>query len=329
MPDAPTDEIAQLRQQLQAMQAMATLGELTGTATHEFNNMLMTVINYAKMGLRNPDDATREKALTRILDVSQRAAKITATILAQARNRGDAFVPTDLAEIIRDAMILLEREMRKYRITVELELPEALPRALANGNQLQRVLLNLMINARQAMPEGGTLAIRLKHDEASGQLVLTVRDFGCGIAAEALPQIFEPFFTTKAGPDEIELVFTDNSSIDRSSIGADDFTVSAVNVSNVSVESTADVRTLRQRAVEAVESARERGTYPHLNRWELSDAASIVRYADDRLGRLRDEEPIDADSITREVGDYVQAAAVARAVPETSGDVASLVRRSV
>ncbi len=202
MPDAPTDEIAQLRQQLQAMQAMATLGELTGTATHEFNNMLMTVINYAKMGLRNPDDATREKALTRILDVSQRAAKITATILAQARNRGDAFVPTDLAEIIRDAMILLEREMRKYRITVELELPEALPRALANGNQLQRVLLNLMINARQAMPEGGTLAIRLKHDEASGQLVLTVRDFGCGIAAEALPQIFEPFFTTKAGPDE-------------------------------------------------------------------------------------------------------------------------------
>lgn len=183
------------------MQALATLGELTGTATHEFNNILMTVINYAKMGLRHSDDATREKALSRILDASQRAAKITATILAQARNRGDALQPTDLREIITDAMVLLEREMRKYRVSVELDLPDDLPPAMANGNQLQRVLLNLMINARQAMPEGGTLAVRLKHDEETGHLVLTVRDFGCGIVAENLPKIFEPFFSTKAGPD--------------------------------------------------------------------------------------------------------------------------------
>ncbi len=98
---------------------------------------------------------------------------------------------------------------------------------------------------------------------------------------------------------------------------------------HVTVESAADVRTLRQRAVEAISSARDRETHPHLNRWELSDAASLVRYADQRLGRLRDEESVDADSITREVGDYVEAAAIARAVPETSEDVATLVRRSV
>lgn len=202
MPDAQSEKIDNLRQQMQAMQAMATLGELTGTATHEFNNILMTVINYAKMGLRHPDDATREKALNKILEASQRAAKITAAILAQARNRGDAMQPTDLQQMITDAMTLLEREMRKYRVAVELDLPPDLPPAMANGNQLQRVLLNLMINARQAMPEGGTLAIRLKYDAETRYLVLTVRDFGCGIAADHLPKIFEPFFSTKAGPDE-------------------------------------------------------------------------------------------------------------------------------
>lgn len=201
MPDAQSDQVENLRQQMQAMQALATLGELTGTATHEFNNILMTVINYAKMGLRHPDDATREKALTKILEASQRAAKITATILAQARNRGEAMQPTDLRQIIFDAMVLLEREMRKYRVAVELDLPEDLPPAMANGNQLQRVLLNLMINARQAMPDGGTLAVRLKHDSDTNHLVLTVRDFGCGIGSENLPKIFEPFFSTKAGPD--------------------------------------------------------------------------------------------------------------------------------
>ncbi|WP_135854338.1 hypothetical protein [Halorussus salinus] len=98
---------------------------------------------------------------------------------------------------------------------------------------------------------------------------------------------------------------------------------------HVTVESAADARALRQRAVEAISSGRERATHPHLNRWELSTAASVVRYADDRLGRLRDDESVDADSVARELGEYVRAAAVARAVPETSEDVASLVRRSV
>jgi hypothetical protein len=98
---------------------------------------------------------------------------------------------------------------------------------------------------------------------------------------------------------------------------------------HVAVESAADVRTLRQRAVEAVTSAREREAHPHLNRRELSTAAGLLRYADERLGDLRADETVDADSIARELGHYVRAAAVARAVPKASEDVATLVRRSV
>ena len=194
--------IEQLKAQLRQAQSMAALGELTSTATHEFNNVLMTIINYARLGLRNQDNASRDKALTKILDASERAAKITGTILAQARNRTESLTPTDLGSIIRDSLVLLEREMSKYRISVECDIDNDVSPALASGNQIQRVLLNLLINARQAMSEGGTLTIRLRNSDETGYVELIIRDSGSGIAAETLPHIFDPFFTTKAGPDE-------------------------------------------------------------------------------------------------------------------------------
>ena len=184
------------------MQSLAALGELTGTATHEFNNVLMTIINYARLGIRNRDDASRDKALTKILAASERAAKITGTILAQARNRSESMEPTDLSAIINDSLVLLEREMRKYRIAVETSLDAATPNAMASGNQIQRVLLNLLINARQSMGEGGTILIRLAPSNESGFVELIVRDSGSGIPKETLPHIFDAFYTTKEGPDD-------------------------------------------------------------------------------------------------------------------------------
>jgi len=191
-----------LKNELRKAQALAALGELTGTATHEFNNVLMTIINYAKLGIRNRDDATRDKSLAKILEASERAAKITRTILAQARNRSESFEPTNLAEIIRDALVLLEREMRKYRVAIETEINDQTPSVVANGNQIQRVLLNLLINARQSMPDGGTILLRLQPGAEVGFVELTVRDSGVGIARETLPRIFDAFYTTKLGPDE-------------------------------------------------------------------------------------------------------------------------------
>lgn len=195
-------QIDQLRQQVRRLQTMATLGELTGTATHEFNNVLMTVINYAKLGLRNRDDASRDKALNKILEASQRAALITNTILAQARNRGDSKESIDLNALIQDTLTLLQREMQKYRVSVETHLAEKLPSIHASGNQIQRVLINLMTNARQAMPDGGALLISTRLNDDSNAMELTVRDNGCGIDAKTLPHIFDPYFTTKSGPDE-------------------------------------------------------------------------------------------------------------------------------
>jgi signal transduction histidine kinase len=194
-------QVAALEQQLAKMQKMAALGELVSTTTHEFNNVLMTVLNYARMGLRHKDQPTRDKAFDKILAASQRAAKITSTILAVARNRSENFEPTNLGQLVSDSLVLLERELSKYRISVETDLTEV-PPALALGNQIQQVLLNLLINARQAMPNGGRLIIRLAHDAAADTVDLVVRDTGCGIPPDKLPRIFEPFYTTKSGPDE-------------------------------------------------------------------------------------------------------------------------------
>ena len=193
-------QIEALQQQLAQAQGLTALGELVGTTTHEFNNVLMTIINYAKMGMRHKDAATRDKCFEKVFAAGNRAAKITATILAVARNRSASQEPTDLAALIDNALMLLEREMNKYRIAVEREFDEV-PEAYVNGNQIQQVLLNLLINARQAMPNGGRLVIRLSYDKAAEMVDLVVRDYGCGIPAEKLPHIFDSFFTTKSGPD--------------------------------------------------------------------------------------------------------------------------------
>lgn len=194
------EEVAALREQLAQSQRLATLGELTSTTVHEFNNVLMTILNYAKLGLRHKDEASRDKALDKIFQSAQRAAKITSTVLGAARNRSGAFEATPLVPLVEDSLVLLERELQKHRIRVERQFTEA-PPIWAVGNEIQQVLLNLVINARQAMTSGGSLLIKIAPDATGEMVELTVRDTGCGIPADKLPRIFDPFFTTKTGPD--------------------------------------------------------------------------------------------------------------------------------
>ena len=200
---APSAEqqIEALKQQLAEAQKMTALGELVSTTTHEFNNVLMTILNYAKMGLRHKDAATHTKCFEKILAASGRATKITNAVLGVARNRSTQPEPTDLEKLLEESLVLLEREMTKYRIAIEKRF-ETVPEAMVVGNQIQQVLLNLLINARQAMPDGGTIFLQLQTDAESGMVELTVRDTGSGIPADKLPRIFDRFYTTKSGPDE-------------------------------------------------------------------------------------------------------------------------------
>lgn len=194
------EQIEILKQQLSQAQRLTAVGELASTTTHEFNNVLTTIINYAKMGQRHKDAATRDKCLDKILSAGNRAARITNTILGMARNRSSGMEPTDLTQLIEDTLLLLEREMNKYRVTIEKYF-QPVPQAYANGNQIQQVFLNLLINARQAMPSGGRIAIKLQYDAENDMVDLVVRDNGSGIPPEVLPKIFDSFFSTKKGPD--------------------------------------------------------------------------------------------------------------------------------
>lgn len=195
------EQLAILKDRLAQAQKLTALGELMSTTTHEFNNVLMTIINYAKLGMRHTDPATAAKSFDKILAAANRAARITNGILGFARNRSAMFEATDMIKVIDDTLLLLEREMMKYRVKVERRILAA-PPALANTNQIQQVLLNLLINARQAMPQGGLLIVQLSHDEAHDMVDLVVRDNGNGMAPDTLRRIFEPFYTTKSGPDE-------------------------------------------------------------------------------------------------------------------------------
>jgi len=199
-PSQMESTVCQLQARLAQVERLAAIGELTSTTTHEFNNLLMTILNYAKMGLRNKDEASRDKAFARILDAANRGAKITSTVLGLARNRSGEMEPTNLVPLIQDTLVLLERELQKYRVAVETQFEEV-PFVMAAGNQIQRLMLNLLTNARQAIGEVGTIRIRIAYEAKSNSVVLTVRDSGSGISAENLPKIFEPFFTTKSGPD--------------------------------------------------------------------------------------------------------------------------------
>jgi signal transduction histidine kinase len=198
--DALRTQVAALQTQLLQAQKLGAIGALASSITHEFNNILTTVINYAKIGLRHQDAATRNKAFEKILAAGQRAAKITTGMLSYARPHGDRRHPHSLVQVVRDVLVLVEKDLQKHRITLKTQMVDE-PYAEINSGQVQQVLLNLVINARQAMGGGGTLLVAVRSNREAGLGEIAIRDTGCGIPPETLGRIFEPFFTTKS-PDE-------------------------------------------------------------------------------------------------------------------------------
>jgi len=192
--------LAEMRSQLMQAQKLTSVGALASSITHEFNNILMTVINYAKMGLRHKEPATRDKAFDRILSAGQRAAKITTGMLSYARGRTSQREAFRLTQLVEDVLILVEKDLHVHRIRLEKNLDDNVW-AEVNSGQIQQVLINLVINARQAMGNGGTLFIGVTHNSEAATSEITIRDSGSGIPADKLPRIFDQFYSTKT-PDE-------------------------------------------------------------------------------------------------------------------------------
>jgi signal transduction histidine kinase len=198
---APNYEAEQLRQQLMQAQRLSSVGAIASSVAHEFNNILTTIINYAKLGLKpEATDAGRMQALEKILKGSQRAAVIISSMLGFARNHSTSRELTDLVALVEEVLVLTEKDLSKHQVQVEKKF-QGRPKAPVVRGQIEQIFINLIINARQAMPRGGHLRLEVRDNPPAGTVELKVSDTGVGIPRERLPLIFEPFYTTKE-PDE-------------------------------------------------------------------------------------------------------------------------------
>ena len=189
-------QLAQVQRQLAESQKMDALGQLTGGVAHDFNNLLMIVSgNLHKIR----QDLTSERglrALSAIETATQRAASLTSQLLSFARRQSVNPQTIDLADRITSVReVLISALGRMIALHIDIE-PEVWP-VFVDPAEFETALLNLIINARDAMPEGGALTVSAQNDPAQARVVLSVRDTGIGIPDDVLNKVFDPFFTTK------------------------------------------------------------------------------------------------------------------------------------
>lgn len=197
----PSPETEQLRQQLLQAQKLSSVGTLASSVAHEFNNILTTIINYAKLGLRAENEAARINSLEKILKAGQRAATITSSMLGFARKSTNRREVCDIVSLVEEVLILTAKDLSKHHISVETRF-DGRPRACVVPGQIEQILLNLIINARQAMPRGGRLRVQVREQREAQLVEIRIADTGCGIPPDKLRLIFEPFYTTKEPDDE-------------------------------------------------------------------------------------------------------------------------------
>ncbi|MGE3276046.1 MAG: ATP-binding protein [Vicinamibacterales bacterium] len=194
------DQSRDLYHQLLQAEKLAALGQTISGVAHELNNPLATILSWAeRLSARATDDGFR-RGLDVILGEAERAARIVRNLLTFARKRQSTRMMVGLNEVIRETLALRAYEQRVTNITVAEQLAASLPPVFADGHQIKQVLLNLVINAEQAMLAAhgrGALVVRTWHDQERESIILEVSDDGPGIPEEMQGKIFDPFFTTK------------------------------------------------------------------------------------------------------------------------------------
>jgi len=200
-------ERKKLEHDLRQAHKMESLGTLAGGIAHDFNNLLAIINGYAEFCLQgSADSAVLQKSLREIRTAAQRAGGLVRQILTFSRKTEVRFAAVDLNQLVRDLVKLLAETFPRT-VTFNVELQPSLPPLLADQNQLQQIILNLCVNARDAMPTGGVITLATGvhagdlsgHQEISGRsyAFLRIGDTGTGMSPEVRARLFEPFFTTK------------------------------------------------------------------------------------------------------------------------------------
>jgi nitrogen-specific signal transduction histidine kinase/CheY-like chemotaxis protein len=193
-----------LEQLLVHSQKMEAVGQLAGGVAHDFNNLLAVIEGSGEMALEELVGHVAREDVADMVAAAKRAASLTRQLLAFSRRESARPEPLDLAGVVRNVEKMLRRLIGEH-ITLLTRLDPGVSAITADHNQIEQVLINLCVNARDAMPGGGTLCIEL-HERLAGEnaadpgarsVLLSVTDTGTGIEPEVMKRIFEPFFTTK------------------------------------------------------------------------------------------------------------------------------------
>ena len=179
---------------LQLSRRLECVGTLAGGVAHDFNNLLAVILNYADFAIEAATDDEQRRDLVELSKAATRGAELVRQLLAFSRRRPVDAVAVDLAEVVRDMEPMLRRTIGE---DVELRcwVASELPPTVIDPGQVTQLLMNLTVNARDAMPDGGRLTIKVT--ETDGGVELVVEDTGVGMSEDTQAKAFDPFFTTK------------------------------------------------------------------------------------------------------------------------------------
>jgi PAS domain S-box-containing protein len=196
-------ERIQMEGQLAQSEKLSSIGLLAAGVAHEVNTPLAVISSYTQMLSKHMRDDTRlAPVLEKITQQTFRASEIVNGLLNFSRTSGSEFAPVDLNELLRDTVVLLEHQMKTATVRVETNFDSLLPPIHGNRGKLQQVVLNLMLNAKDAMFGSSNAVLRIATFSSGGRVMVRIQDSGSGIEREHLHRIYDPFFTTKTKPRE-------------------------------------------------------------------------------------------------------------------------------
>jgi two-component system NtrC family sensor kinase len=205
--EAMVSAIARANAELLAAERLATIGKMAAHVTHEIRNPLSSLALNAELLEEELDDNAEARALLRaVKNEIERLTSLSERYLSVARRKPPRVESEDIGQVCRDAIAFVRADLERHGIVVRLEVPPELPTVSIDEGQIRQALYNLVRNAREAMPGGGTVLVTAAQDGAD--VVLTVDDEGSGIDAETRARLFEPFFTTKGHGTGLGLVIT-------------------------------------------------------------------------------------------------------------------------
>jgi signal transduction histidine kinase len=192
-------EKTQFQAQLAEYEKYAALAQLALGAAHEINNPLLGILSHLELELKSADNGEEQIEIQQCIEGTKRISATIRGLLNYARPGPLLLSKINLDRLVNETLAFLRHQPLLRGIQLENSVPCGLPAIRADANQLSQVLMNLLLNAAQATPPGGTITISAKKVKFEENIEITVADTGCGIAADILPHVFEPFFTTKRG----------------------------------------------------------------------------------------------------------------------------------